>query len=333
MKDLRNEGSVNRSRRLRLGSSALAVHTRRMLCRVGLLVLVGLSLFCAAEGIMAQAPLVPNTAIEALPRGTVEFDGVQFEVKRFNIIGTRAARAQGSYPGSVSVPVARLGRKIHLLHCADHGVSDRGEYIWRLVLHYQNGEQRLFDFAYGVDILNWWRRPNDEIKEISGPDSIATWTGHSVESDRRGAELQVYRTTLANPLPDEEVVSADYVTMFGQSSAYVLSLAISDEGPEPHERNDHRAAGPSITFKLVNDHGEPLPDATVRFDAEGDGFRIRFGELHCDKHGRIELPLPKPPVRILRYNARGAGVARSGTIEIGANDRQSREETITLEGK
>src|SRR5258705_230062 len=85
---------------------------------------------------------MPNTAVEALPKGLVVFDGVHFKASHYNIIGTRAARAGGSYPGSSSnLPLGRTGRKIHILHTADHAASDRSEYFWRPVLHYLNGEQ------------------------------------------------------------------------------------------------------------------------------------------------------------------------------------------------
>ncbi len=50
----------------------------------------------------ASSPRIPNTAVEALPRGLVVFDGVHFKASHNNIIGTRAARAGGSYPGASS---------------------------------------------------------------------------------------------------------------------------------------------------------------------------------------------------------------------------------------
>src|SRR3954471_1427044 len=90
----------------------------------------------------------PRTAFNALPRGTQVFDGVTFQIRApVNLIGARAARANGREFARISnQPVSGRGKYIHVLHTGDHGTSAEGEFIWRLVLHYADGESKRFDF-------------------------------------------------------------------------------------------------------------------------------------------------------------------------------------------
>src|SRR3954463_4819598 len=119
------------------------------------------------------------TAFNALPRGTRIFDGVTFEIGRpINIIGVRAAKAGGREFARVSnQPVTGVGKHIHVLHTGDHGSSPANMFIWRLVLHYADGETRRFDFAYGVHVRNYWWNQGEGDDELSDPDSTITWTG------------------------------------------------------------------------------------------------------------------------------------------------------------
>ncbi len=129
-------------------------------------------------------------------------------------------------------------------------------------------------------------------------------------------------------------MSADYVTMFGHSSAYVFAVTITDEGPERRSRDEKNDTGPSVTFHFLNGASDPLTAATLKIEAQADDFVIRFAELHSDRHGRIELPLPQAPVNVIGYTARNAsGATRSGTIEFGGGNREAREESIVFDGK
>lgn len=177
----------------------------------------------------------PRTAYNAMPRGTQTFDGVTFLIQKpINLIGARAAKANGRALARVSDPsVQGRGRHIHVLHTGDHGASAAGDFIWRLVLHYADGGDERFDFAYDIHLRNFWRRAGDGSPMPSDPNTSLAWIGTSVESDRTGADLVVSRTTLQNPRPDVEVTGADFVSLLGPSSAYVLAVTVSDDGPKP----------------------------------------------------------------------------------------------------
>jgi hypothetical protein len=242
-----------------------------------------------------------------------------FRIQRpINIIGARAGKARGSEFARVSQRVEGRGKHIHVLHTGDHGSSPQGDFIWRLVLLYADGERRRFDFAYGVHVRNYWHHANETESSLSDPDSSFAWVGTSEESDRSGADLRVSRTTLANPRPEVEVISADYVSLLGQSSAYVLAVTLSDAGPGPKLPQQPSALGvPLLEFLLQNDARQPALGSSLDCVLECGNFSVRFVGAAADSAGRVIVDVPTAIVSTLRYQAHDSGGAtRSGAIEI-----------------
>jgi hypothetical protein len=274
----------------------------------------------------------PRTAFDALPRGTQTFDGVTFQIRRpLNIIGTRAALANGQEFARVSnQPVTGRGKHIHVLHTGDHGISPNGTFIWRLVLHYADGESRRFDFAYGVHLRNYWWRPNQRDDDLSDPDSSITWTGTSVESDRKGAQLRLSRTTLLNPKPEVEVTSADYTSLLGQSSAYVFAVTLADNGPAPRSSEGLTATNILVLpFLVQTGNGVSDKSASLDYIFECNGFTVRCPDALADGAGRVTVDIPIDSVSVLRYTARNSsGAVRSGIVEVGQGAKLPPEQLI-----
>jgi hypothetical protein len=271
----------------------------------------------------------PRTAFNALPRGPQVFDGVAFQIRSpVNLIGVRAARAGGKEFARISnQPVAGRGKYIHVLHTGDHGSSPDGAFIWRLVVHYADGQSKRFDFAYGVHIRNYWWRPNQGDDDLRDPDSSITWTGTSVESDRKGAELRVSRSTLFNPKPDIEIISADYVSLLGPSSSYVFAVTVGDDEPTSSGNNKRQrsiktesSAAPNITllpFLFQNGEDAIVSHASVDCILEGAGFTVRFFDAPADERGRVIVDIPTEIVSVIRYTVRSAeGTKVSGSLDV-----------------
>jgi hypothetical protein len=269
-------------------------------------------------------PAKPRTAFTALPRGVPQFDGVTFRISRpVNIIGTRAAKAGGKEFARINDPTIRgRGKYIYVLHTGDHGSSPMSNYIWRLVLNYADGQRRHFDFAYGVHIRNFWRHTNVVENAPIDPDSSIVWTGTSVESDRRGADLVVSRTTLTNDRPNVDVISADFVSLLGQSSAYVFAVTLSDQGPKPiATRLPSLTNVPPLTFVFEDAAGKPRPGIILNCVFECDGFAVRLAPAPADRFGQVTVDVPTAQVSVLSYEARGrSGHVEAGRIEINPGD-------------
>ncbi|MDB6031607.1 MAG: hypothetical protein JWM16_1945 [Verrucomicrobiales bacterium] len=261
-----------------------------------------------------------KTAFNALPRGTQVFDGVTFDIPRpFNLIGSRAARAGGQEFARIHQDSIRgRGRYIHVLHTGDHGASPKGDYLWRLVLHYSDGEMRHFDFAYGVHIYNFWRRTNERDLLPLDPDSAIVWIGTSEESDRSGAELIISRTTLSNPRPDIEVTSADYISLLGPSSAYVFGVTLSDNGPKPSLRDQPSAPNiATLPFIFQNSQGQPEPDAILNCTFKFDNRSVRLSPVKADALGQVTIDVPIRVISEIHYQAQEpSGKIDSGILQV-----------------
>jgi hypothetical protein len=282
--------------------------------------------------IRTDDPAKPRTAFNALPRGTQTFDGVTFRIQGpVNIIGARAAKAGGKDFARVGMSAIRgRGKHIHVLHTGDHGSSPAGNFIWRLVLHYADGESKRFDFAYGIHIRNFWRRPHETDRIPSDPDSSIVWVGTSVESDRSGAELVVSRTTLANPRPDVEVTRADFVSLLGPSSAYVFAVTLSDDGPKPVPGEKRSAPNaPQLTFVFQDAEGRVQANTTLDCVFECSGSAVRLARAVADAAGRVVIDVPTEVVSAIRYEARHpAGRFDPGAIEVSPGDKGWRPHVV-----
>ncbi len=275
-----------------------------------------------------------RTAVRALPRGLQNFDGVSFTIVRpINLIGAKAARAKGSAFAQVTDPsVQGRGRHIHVLHTGDHGASATGDDIWRLVLHYADGATEYFDFAYDIHLRNFWRRDGDGPRAPTDPDTSIAWVGTSQESDQKGADLVVSRTTLANPHPETEIIRADYVSLLGPSSAYVLAVAVSNDGPKPATRSRRTSRDVRVfTLMVRNGAGQPQANLPLELDYLGDDFKARLAPGQTDDHGRATLFVPADLVRAIRYRVRlSKGRTEVGEIALMAEEKDWLEQEIRL---
>ncbi|HXJ59909.1 MAG TPA: sigma-70 family RNA polymerase sigma factor [Verrucomicrobiae bacterium] len=275
-----------------------------------------------------------RTAYNALPRDLQTFDGVTFLIQKpINIIGAKAGKAKGRASAQVSDPsIVGRGRNIHVLHTGDHGSSATGDFIWRLVLHYADGGSERFDFAYDVHLRNFWRRAGDGPPTPSDPNTSLAWIGSSVESDRTGAELVVSRTTLANPRPDVEVTGADFVSLLGPSSAYVLAVTVNDEGPKPVPQVKRSASNVSpLTFVIQNAAGQPQAGVPMDCTFECDGFFVQLAQAHSDGKGQVNIEVPTQAVHAIHFQAGYPdGRTQPGIIEVSAATKAWSPQVVRL---
>jgi len=141
-----------------------------------------------------------------------------------------------------------------------------------------------------------------------------------VESDRTGADLVVSHTTLANPQPDVEVTGADFVSLLGPSSAYVLAVTVSDDGPKPVHQERRSAPNVSpLTFVIQNAAGQPLTGAPLECAFECGGYSVRLAEVRSDSKGHVTIDVPTETVYAIQYKAGHLDEkTEPGTIEVSA---------------
>jgi hypothetical protein len=98
-----------------------------------------------------------------------------------------------------------------------------GEEIGALVLHYADGEQRELPLVYGRHLRSRHTR--------EGPDSHAelarvVWYRENVTPKYSRRDARLYKSTWANPRPEVEVISLDFVSRMGASAPLIVALTV-----------------------------------------------------------------------------------------------------------
>jgi RNA polymerase sigma factor (sigma-70 family) len=165
--------------------------------------------------------------LASLPHGRHIFAGVPFDVGGVVQLQGRLWKSNGyPFPEQVeAIPLGGLCRRIHLLH-ANSAFSDTpGTVVARLVLHYSDGGQEQLAIRQEQQILDWWVWPN-RIKKPKDPNTVVAWTGHNPATTARGLEIRLCKTAFANPHPEKEIQTIDYVSGMAGSAPFMVGLTV-----------------------------------------------------------------------------------------------------------
>src|SRR3989442_15191058 len=146
-----------------------------------------------ATTIFSNAP--PGNVWSYLPRGRQTFQGVPFQIDgKFEVAGMDTLKGNNEFvPARVSgIPVGRKADKLVLLHGTGWTEKDAAP-MAKLVLHYENGQERLLRIAYGVHVRNWYEDRSEKKKGVADPNSTVAWNGGDEDSERSVA-LRLYKT-------------------------------------------------------------------------------------------------------------------------------------------
>lgn len=156
---------------------------------------------------------------EVVPKGRQVFDGVPFDVNgMIRLFGRVPPPHRTIYRDEVTgIPVGRQFKQLHLLHGTGWTTED-GEIIAHVVFNYEDGEQASLRLIYGRHVRDWWHRDLLSPGGISDPNSAIAWIGH------HGVGLRLFRTSLANPHPQKEVLSLDIVSTKSAVTPAILSI-------------------------------------------------------------------------------------------------------------
>jgi hypothetical protein len=264
---------------------------------------------------------------QTVPRGTQVCDGATFVCDgaiRFG--GLRAARDGKNYPGAVlDVPVRGLGSRIHFLQSSENSSGAvEGAPYGRIVLHYTNGETRRFDLLYAVHGRDWMQNPRNPVQPPLDPNTTLGW---SELHPRRGTMIRFYHTTFANPLPDVEITSADFVSPLQSANLLLFGFTV-DNNPRPLAapwQSENPALIPptdGITVILQDAAGRPLPDATFEWSAVALRGQVDFPPMRADAQARVLLEFQQSALRQILYTAHTAsGKTLSGELQPDATGR------------
>ena len=244
-----------------------------------------------------------------VPSGEVVCQNTPFRVEgAIRLAGVKGAREGKRYPGAVlGVPVHHRGTQIHLLQAVENwgGMPARAPY-GKVLLHYQNGESRSFYLLFRVHGLDWFGGPNTPRETVA---DLNTQLGWSVPKPD-GMYRRFFHTAFANPLPEQTILSADFICPLESANVWFLGLTITDEAtalaPEvdPDEVLTRRKL---VAARLVGASQQPASTAVLAWRFIGPGFHVNFPPFPADAAGRVILDLPISLVGEVSLQATGPG--------------------------
>ncbi len=165
--------------------------------------------------------------LASLPHGRHVFAGVPFDVRGVVQLQGRLWKSNGyPFPEKFEgIPVGGACRRIHILH-ANSAFSDTpGTIVASLVLHYANGAQAQLAIRQDRQILDWWVWPK-RIRKPTDPNTVVAWTGSNPATTDRGLKIRLCKTAFANPHPEREIQTIDYVSGMAGSAPFMVALTL-----------------------------------------------------------------------------------------------------------
>jgi hypothetical protein len=162
--------------------------------------------------------------LAAMPRGEQRFGGVAFDVRGVVQLSGAALENLGArFPRRVDgMLVGRRLSRLHILHGAAWDALVRTP-LGSYVMHYADGRSHEMRVIYGEHVREWWFYPTQP--QITLGAAIA-WQGPNEASRSVGMEVRVYQMTWANPWPDAEVASIDFVSAMEKPAPFLIALTV-----------------------------------------------------------------------------------------------------------
>jgi hypothetical protein len=168
----------------------------------------------------------PGNNLKSLPKGIQAFAKASFDVRGLILLsGKKIGEETGTgldFPEAVKgIKVNFQGTKIHLLH-GTSGVVKENTRIGQYILNYTDGQIKNIPIVYGRNIRDWWIKKGDPIPT----DASIAWTGENEASRKSGYDVQLYRYSVNNPLPDIELKTIDFVSELTASAPFLVAVTV-----------------------------------------------------------------------------------------------------------
>jgi len=278
--------------------------------------------------VFSDASIGPNavTGASMVLRGVKEFSGVPFKIDGLlPVTGMEDVRRGELHPTLIAnIPVRRRAAQLHLLHGVD-GEDKDGVPFAKLILHYANGEERSIRLAHGVQARGWSGGKRQVSASVVDPESRIVLSS-AAEDSERGGGLRLYQTVIRNPLPEQEIVRVDFISLFSQATPFLAGLTTSglDAGASvPGTASARRVIKKSlehpdsvyreefIVRTVDPTGGQPMTNATAALTIHDDEGALYFGEAKADAAGVIRVPFP--PQQTVSF---GIMVRASGRVPV-----------------
>jgi hypothetical protein len=161
--------------------------------------------------------------LHALPRGCT-YTKAAFDIRGLiQLAGKKTGKEAGIVlPESVKgIKVHFKGTKIHFFHGAS-GVVEENTKIGEYILNYADGQRKSIPIIYGQNTKDLWIKKGDPIPA----DADIAWIGENEASRKSGYDVQLYKYSANNPLPDIELKTIDFVSELTDSAPFLIAVTV-----------------------------------------------------------------------------------------------------------
>jgi hypothetical protein len=243
-----------------------------------------------------QRSLASYTARDAwgaVPRGLQRFDGIPFQMDgKIELNGMGPTRDNNFMPTRVGeIPVNRHVLRLHWIGGAGYKDPDDTP-IAEIRLNYKNGEIRHLFITYGRHVRNWHVEVDEKRTDLSDPKAHVIWEGINGST---GRPVRLFKNTFDNPLPEQEIQSLQFLSMFGKAF-FALCAVTLEEGKSTlaavEDFDDSPYRRESLVRVLDADTGAAISNAVLRLAVTEGDKAFGFGIYRSDAHGQILLDYP-----------------------------------------
>ena len=169
----------------------------------------------------------PNTALGTtadkrlnLSLGVGRFDGVDFDVRgAIQLSGQRLKSMGGEFPEKVQgIKIGLKCKRLFVLQAADSAATfyvPEGTDIGGYIVRYVDGSSQRIPIVTGIDLRDWVRHDADEVSR-----GAVVWNGKAPN----GWPVRLYKGEWANPTPEIEIKSIDYISKMTKASPFLIAI-------------------------------------------------------------------------------------------------------------
>jgi hypothetical protein len=166
----------------------------------------------------------------SVPRGSQTFANVPLEIGGAIMLwGERNSKNGLVFPEQMTgIPIQRKFETLYVCHGAFfEGAA--GTPVWEARFHYDDGTSASDTMVCGGDVRDWFANRAEATLGPSGPRSTLAWDGDGKYGERTQA-IRFCLTAIANPYPDREVTTIDFVSSKTQTAACILAITTGKSG-------------------------------------------------------------------------------------------------------
>lgn len=159
----------------------------------------------------------------SIPTGISDYKGVMVDSRGVIQLSSKVAfqNSHIEYPREIhGIIVNHRADSLCFLQ-SSAWASPMGTEVASIVVHYEDGQERIITIRYQVDVEDWWFNPDNS---VIPPHARVAWEGSNERVEELGMSLKLYLYTWVNPLPELEIISIDLISSMNDTGYMLFGL-------------------------------------------------------------------------------------------------------------